>query len=103
MYTKLLEGQIIFYYPHYIDTDGSILQIDGYKKHLPDDLIGDPALAHVPAIVNRKIYPLTLYRSQYVVQTLIDMLCYEHPEAMEMIESSEAFSRYSVPRTDNHQ
>ena len=94
------EPAVIFYYPHYIDTDGSILQIDGYRSHLPDDLMTDPRLAHVPAVINGRIYPLTLYRSQYVVQTLVDMLCYAYPETVNRITGSDALSRYALPHGD---
>ena len=84
---RLLEANpniITFEYVHY-DTNGSISDVAGPNNdkninNTINALLTNPALADVPAIKNRAIYPIRLCESQFIVQSAQELaqLAYPH-------------------------
>ena len=66
---------VIFFNPVWRDTDGSILEVGGqYAESIHNALQSNVHLQSTNAILNEKIYPLNVHSSQYIIDTIWDML-----------------------------
>lgn len=66
---------VIFFNPVWFDTDGSILEVGGqYAESIHNALQSNVHLQSTNAILNEKIYPLNVHSSQYIIDTIWDML-----------------------------
>ncbi len=67
--------------PYYLDTDGSLYEIgDDYVEGSIVYLLNNPSLSCATAIKNRNVHPLSLHKSQFIVQSVKDLaqLAYPH-------------------------
>ena len=67
--------------PFSMDTDGTILDIsEEYVNMYITHLLNKPGLSTVSAIQNHNIHPLSIYNSQYMLQSAEDLARLAYPE-----------------------
>jgi len=81
--TLLTEGNpdLIVYDPAVNDSDGSLLGVfDDYTQRYVESLAVDPILAAAPAILHGNVHPLYLHESQFIVQSVKDLVRLAYPD-----------------------
>ncbi len=67
--------------PYALDTDGSLYEVgDAYVHRTVAHLLDNPSLSTVTATKNRNVHPLRLSRSQYIVQSVLDLARLAYPD-----------------------
>lgn len=71
---------VIFFNPVWLDSDGSILQMNGqYTDDVRVNILRKPTLANTTAIKEGRVYPIHLHRSHYVAQSMMEIIQCVYP------------------------
>lgn len=77
---KRQDVDILFFQPFDLDTDGSLLDAgDDCVLSSRNTIVSDTAVADTSAVRTQRIYPLSLYHSQHVVQSIKALFFYVYP------------------------
>jgi ABC-type Fe3+-hydroxamate transport system substrate-binding protein len=75
------DPELITVNPYYLESDGSLydFSVDDAEEKI-SILLNAPTLSDVTAIRNRNVHPLSLYESQFIVQSIMDLVRLAYPD-----------------------